>query len=264
MSEQKPVKNAALARHWCCSAAYITKLKKATEEGGKAMPDFFALDDADAWRAVNAPPKKTDQTGAPSGADSTKNPVDGGKKIAFRAVTTTNGTIEPEAAAAAHERSPANNAPTRRPPSDEKINVDQFIVRNADFDALMIKHAEEVPQIAFGLLKLKATWGEAGAISAATKNWHEAAGAAASVREKFLDLQERTRALIQLDQVMDIVGTELQALRTTLLKLGERTAAKANPQDPNVARMAIDAAVDQVFRQLEVAGERVAKELAAP
>lgn len=126
----------------------------------------------------------------------------------------------------------------------------------------MIRHAEEAPQIAFGLLKRKMAAAEPGAISAATKNWHEAAKASADVRERFVLLQRETRALIHLDDVEAVVGAELQAIRTDFVRLGMRVGPLANPANPALAQAAIDGAVDQILAKFAGVLERVFGELA--
>ena len=194
--------------------------------------DFF-IEEADAWRAVNAPPKV-------------------GKSVAGLGET------------AEKQRASSLLSPQilKKRERSRLIDVKSFIETGEDFDQLMIGHAENVPQVAYGLYLLACQEGAPGEISAATKNWHEAAKAGAAIRTEFLDLQERTRALIQLDIVLDIIGTELQAVRAALLKLGERCANDANPQDPGKARTVIDAAVDRIFTQMSSIAERVQKETA--
>lgn len=249
-SEQKPVKKSAIAAHWGVSAPYVTKLGKSPEAGGKGMPEFFSLEDADAWRALNAP-RKSPQPLAQKSAEA-------GKKNAGFSVTTSTrnkggrgtGTDEPTAGTDEEGR-PA-------------IDVASFVRRGVDFESLMIEQAEQVPQIAFGLYQLACTRGYVSEISGANRNWHESAKASAQVRAAFLDLQERTRALIQLDTVMDIVGTELAAVRNSMLRLGERLGPSANPANPSLACDVINAGVDRIFAQLQLTYDRARAELAIP
>lgn len=241
MSELKPVNNSTLARHWNVSAPYVSKLKRPVAEGGKAMPDFLTVADADVWRAVHAPPK--------SPQSFAQNSTEGGKKNGGVSGTTT--------------RSDKTNATHTRA---KLIDITQFIKRGegVDFDTLMIRQAEHVPQIAFGLYELACQGGNSAEISAANKNWHESAKASAAVRSSFLELQEKTRALLPLDEVMDIVSTELQPVRQAMQKIGERFAAAANPDNPALAKQVIDAAIDKIFAQLDRTSARLEKELAAP
>ena len=264
----KPLTNAALARHWECSAPYVTKLRRSIAEGGKAMPDFATLAEADAWRAINAPPRISTATAS----DSAKNRDVDREKIADSFTNTTAGPKGNGAAGgtetARGERSPANNhgasARGGAPPETDVIDVRKFITPGADFERLMIAQAEETPQVAHGLFLRACAGGNPAEISAANRNWHETAKSAYAVRSDFIALQERTGALISIDDVRDILGTELQAGRSAFLKLGERIASRVNPADPLLAKSVIDAAVDEVFRQLDAALERSTRELAQP
>ena len=270
--EQRPLRMADLARHWNVTSAYITKLVKTnglplTADGKVA---FLSLEDADLWRAVNAPPRRAKSESPPPApsVDSMENLDGATEKIAPPNPTTT--TTEQNAAPAAGGGETARGAAggekslpaNKRQPEAEIIDVTRFIRRDVDFDALMIQQAEGVPQVAHGLYERACAIGSANEIAAHLRNWHESSKAAGAVREKFLEIQERTRALLPLDEVMDVVGMELQQARSLMIKMGERIAAAANPQDPALARRVIEAAVDGVFRQYDSTLTRAAKELA--
>ena len=242
MSEQIPIRKAELARHWGVRPSYVSNLIKR-----KALPEFTSFEEADAWRAVNAPPKAAHAAGSalPTVPDSANSDDTLEKNAAINKTTTSSGKENGR-------------------PQGELIDVTAFIRRDVDFDALMIESAEGVPQVAHGLYLRACAGGSPNEIAAALKNWNDAMKAAAAARLAFLETQEKTRALLPLDVVMDIVGTELQALRANLLKLGERIAARANPDNPALARGVIDAAVDEsVFRQCDAVESRASRELAA-
>jgi len=285
MSEQKPISHADLARYWGCSPGNITNLVKR-----KGMPGFTSLRAADEWRAVNAPARKPRQTPASPPESSLKNPVDVGEKNARVSKSTTetakptgapppataggapNGANEsgqlglPEVEGGA-DRAGLDDNPRSRlgvppTPPPERIDITKFIDGGADFVGLMIRQAKEVPQVAYGLLMLKAAAGEPGAIAAASKNWHEAAGHAADVLERFVAVQKEAGELLSLDEVADVVVTELEEIRKGLKKLGGRAAADANPADPERAQRAIDAAVDELVAAFNNVAERARLELA--
>lgn len=205
----------ALAEHWGCSDAYVSKLRHK-----HGMPEFATPEEADVWRAR------------------------------FRQRSNVRS-----------ERAPTSPANAEVPP-DEPIDVEAVLAAaGGDFDAAMIKHAEEVPILAYALYQAAIRRGNDALVSVRVKNWGEAAKQAGLVREKFLEIQEKTRALIHLDEVLNVLGTELQALRVAMLKLGERHAAAANPENPPLAKAVIDAGVDAVFRQMDQARLRVDTEL---
>lgn len=210
----------------------------------KGMPAFGSLAEADAWRAVHAPARKAPESSAKIRPESRE------KSPESPDTTTRTPTTR---------RSPTGRGERDEPP--ERIDVATFVDKQTDFDALMIEHAEELPQIAFGLYRRAAQRGEPGAISAATKNWHEASKAAADVREKFVALQKETRALIPIDDVEDVVATELREVAKFLRRLGLRCAPAANPADPAQAQRAIDAAVDELLGMFTHAIDRTKLEL---
>jgi hypothetical protein len=236
-------------------------------------PAFTSLAEADAWREEHAPARKSRESSEKIG-------IDPAGKNARVSGTTSDGTEE---TTASEDFTLEGTRPGERIPQDGEpgsatfagkrarapmgtlplIDVEKFIRNDKDFDSLMIEHAERVPQIAFGLLELKQRTGVPTAIAAATENWGQATKTAAAVRERFLDLQERTRALIQLDQVMDIVGTELQSLRSLLDKLGDKIGAAANPADPALAASVINAALDGIYERMEQVESAARKEFSA-
>lgn len=249
----QPIKRAEIARHWGVSPAYVTITLK--RHGGADL-EFATLDEADRWRAVHAPAK-------PAGASkramfagehpqsSPENTAEDGEKNRGLPGTTS----EPSRSTRGRGGNNGNSHGAR-------LNVSAFVSADDDFDAVMLKQAERVPQIAYGLYELACGRADSVEIANATRNWNNAAKASATVREKYLEIQERTRALIPLDLVMDIVGTELQAVRSVMLKLGERYAARANPADPTLAKAVIDEAVDAVFSALANVEARTPREIA--
>ena len=258
MSE--PIKKADLARHWKVSPAYVTQLfgRWQKKNPGAAELTFASLDEADQWRAIHAPPKPANEArrtvfaGKPS-QSSPEKPAETAEKT--RESSRTPQTAGQKPAGAGGDNTDAST------PSPDIIDVETLITRGGDFDELMLRQAEEVPQIAYGLYRRACARGAAAEIANATKNWNDASKAGHAVREKFLEIQEKTRALISLDVVMDIVGTELQGVRARMLKLGERNASKANPENPALARAVIDAAIDEVFQAIETVTVRTEKEL---
>lgn len=208
--------------------------------------------EADAWRMVNAPPRPGNAHRAGRGfageQSSAKNPAEGGEKNGGDTVTTT----------------PANSIPAGGEWQPARVDVAAMVTKGGDFDELVLQHAEEVAQIAYGLFRLAAETASPNSISAATKNWHEAARATGDIRTRYIEALERRRVLLPLDEVMDIVGTELQAVRAAFTKLGERVAASANPAEPSLAQRAIEEEIDRVFSAMDQLAARARRELAAP
>lgn len=231
-----------LCEHWGVSWPYVCKLRKE-----KALPAFVTKDEADAWRAVNAPPRGRRSIG--------KNRVE-------KPAHPQTGPGTADATGGGGQSSPANN-----PPAPKIINIRKFIRKTNDFDGLMLAQAEAVPQIAYGLLELSFAKGDIVETSAQLKNWNESAKAAASAREKFLETQEKARMLLPLDEVEDVTGTFLQEIRRGLLRLDERVAvavaAFLTPEQVLVVRKACADEIDNIFKQLEAVPVQVQRELAS-
>lgn len=251
VNEQKPLTKGQIARHWGVSAPYLAKLSRPVTEGGKAMPDFFMLADADSWRAVHAPPR----AGGKNAKKHTPPPEN--EKARAPAPCNDAGSSESSAVPVASPGDPAADGARRA-----LIDIKQFTQRHADFDGAMISDAEIALQVAYGLFMLACERGEPGAISAANKNWHEVGKVSADIRARYIEIREKTRALLSLDEVLDVVGTELQSLRRQLLNLGARLGSTANPADPALAERIINAAIDGIFRDMDLVESRARTELA--
>lgn len=252
----QPIKRAEIARHWGVSPAYVTMTLK--RHSGGAL-QFSSLEEADRWRSIHAPPKPSSESrrafaGEQSPSHAPVNPA----KNRVDSSTTPN-----VAHAQVHAHGPHATTPPPAPAymPHAPLDVQSFVAAGGDFDSVMLRQAEEVPQIAYGLYRLACGRGDSVEIANATRNWNDAAKASAGVREKYLELQEKTRALIPLDLVMDVVGTELQPIRVLMLKGGERYGARANPGDPSLGKTIFDEFIDGVFRALDLATTRTEREL---
>lgn len=243
-SEQSPaahgVSDKDLAAHWDVSRPYIIKLRQQ-----KALPVFADLAEADAWRSVHAPPRGRRLVGKNRGETPT---------------TTPPGTEGAAAASGANEQGQAaggggSSANSNGARAADVVDIRKFIRKTDDFDSLALRQAEHAVQIAFGLYERAAGSGDPVEISAALKNWSDASKACAASRAKFLETREKSRALISLDEVEDVVGTELQELRNRLLKQGDRIAsalaAVLSAEQLALVKRAIEDDVDAVFAQIE-------------
>ena len=225
-------KPSEIARHWGVRPSYVSNLK------ARGMPVFESLEAADVWRAEHAPAR-------------------GRRNTSF---ATTPTTLE-GMPAAPHECGEGHRKPPRQPPA--MIDITRFVAApGTDFDALMVQQAETAVQVAHGLYLEACASQEAVRISAALKNWNEAARCAADIRERFMGLQEKAKLLAPIDRIMDVVGQQLQDLRNFLVDQGARIAPDANPTDPALAKRIIDGDVDQVFARISAIDSAVREEIA--
>lgn len=250
------IKRAEIARHWGVSPAYVTMTLK--RHGGGDL-QFSTLEEADRWRSIHAPPKPSSESRRAFSGEQTPSASPDTQEKNREASSTTPRVAHAQGHAHAPHATTPPPAPAYLPHAP--LDVQSFVSAGGDFDSVMLRQAEEVPQIAYGLYRLACGRGDSVEIANATRNWNDAAKASAGVREKYLELQEKTRALIPLDLVMDVVGTELQPIRVLMLKGGERYGARANPSDPALGKTIIDELIDHVFRALDLATTRTEREL---
>lgn len=129
------------------------------------------------------------------------------------------------------------------------------------FDELMVWHAEQVP-IAAHRLYLQAVEAKNDAqVSVRIKNWGEASKQAAAVREKFIALQEESGQLLPMDIMLDVVTEIFGSLVYAIDTMGERYATKANPENPEIAKTALEAAADEIKMRVSESDTRIQSEV---
>lgn len=224
-----------LARHWGTGRGYVSNLRR------NGMPDFESLEAADAWRTENAPPR--------------------GRRIASPSATSTAMGV----AAGKTSFGNNNNASERRREPPEMIDTAAFLVRatDVDFDALMVRRAEDAALVADGLYRRACALGDPVRISGALKNLNEATRHAADMRERFMGLQQSAKLLAPVDKILDVIGTQLKEVQLLLTGMGARCGPDANPADPLLAQRIIDAEIDRIFAQLASAEAVIRDEAAA-
>lgn len=231
MSAPAKVKKADLARHWKVSPSYVSKLIRT-----KGMPEFETLAAADEWRSIYAPTKPALEVARTSPAPHEKLPPTG-----------ENSPTPPLPSPQVHQ-------PTSLEGLSQK-DLDAFCVIEGTFEETMIRRARRNAliagamcerSVALGLVSHVAVWGD---------RFNDQAETARKLTASYLDLQEKANVLVPIDTVMDVMGTELQQVRTVLQKFGGPLSVKLFPNDPSAAASAkalIDAEVDnQVFRQID-------------
>lgn len=227
------VKPAELARHWGVGPSYVSNLR------GRGMPDFESFEAADLWRLEKCPPRAR-------------------RNGRCSATSTAPGVVVVENSPQHHNNTGQGRAPL------EPIDTRQFLAAaGADFDALMVKQAEDTAQIAHGLYLKACERQDVVAIAGALRNWNEAARQAADVRERFMGMQQKAKLLAPVDKIMDVIGVQLQEVRLMLTGMGARIGPDANPSDPSLAQRIIDAEIDRVFAQLATATEEIQDKAAA-
>lgn len=147
--------------------------------------------------------------------------------------------------------------------SVEILSLDDIMaqLQTGSFDELMVEHAERVPVAAYNLYLQAVRAGNDAQVSQRIKNWGEASKQASAVREKFVELQEKTGQLLPMDIMLDVVGEVLQAIVYAMDTLGSKYAAKANPENPELAKDVLNKAADEIKQRILESEDRVRTEV---
>jgi hypothetical protein len=214
----------AIARAWGTSPQYVSKIRGQCLRSGDPMPEFRTPKEAADWYATRRQRSVTgDQGGGYSGSSA---PAGGDSSLEI-------------------------------PTLDEMMSQ----LQTGSFDEMMVEHAERVPVAAYNLYLQAVRAGNDAQVSQRIKNWGEATKQAAAVREKFVELQEKTGQLLPMDIMLDVVGEVLQAIVYALDTMGAVYAAKANPENPERAKSVLNAAADAIKKRILESEDRVRDEV---
>jgi len=122
----------------------------------------------------------------------------------------------------------------------------------SDFDGVMVEQSKAVILLAFNAFKAAAHSGHATNIANALKNWSEAGKTAAGIRERFLEIQKQERTLVDVDEVLSVVGEEVVEWKRLFTTLGDRLSGRVSPE---VAEL-INEEIDTVFKNMGRAENR--------
>jgi hypothetical protein len=146
----------------------------------------------------------------------------------------------------------------------EKFDASQFLVPIDNFDQWMIQEAEAVVKIAAGLYREACSTKNSAKIAAALDNWQLAAKRCREIREGYQKLLEKSENVITVDRAADIVGRELAVLQQLLDDLPARLAAELCPEDPARHLQPIQAAVVEIYKQMNAAGAAMSSAAVLP
>lgn len=94
--------------------------------------------------------------------------------------------------------------------------------RTESFEETMLRQSESMPLHAFALYEAAVKNGDDSLVGVRIKNWAEAAKQAAAAREQYLDLQERNKKLISVENAIEVLSAPLQELINRISKSGRR------------------------------------------
>ena len=91
------------------------------------------------------------------------------------------------------------------------------------------------------------------AMRAAVQGWGEAKKRVAEAEMEHARWEEVNRVTIRMDEVREVFGKWLGAIRNLMDAMPSSLAARANPSDPECAKRAIQEGIDQIFVTIQKA-----------
>ncbi len=133
--------------------------------------------------------------------------------------------------------------------------------QNADFDERAAAMFEEALNSTFSLYRRAVASQSPSLVAQSLRNLTEAGKAAASIRERFLATREKSRQLVDIDEVISGVGIEVGEWRRLFDTLGTRLAGGRISAE---AAKEVQAEIERVKRDLMPRAEMVARAMFAP
>jgi len=116
-----------------------------------------------------------------------------------------------------------------------------------------LNRAKQAEVVAYSLVATAANNKNPIAMRAAVQGWGEAKKRVAEAEMEHARYEELTRATIRMDEVREMFGKWLGAIRNLMDAMPSSLAARANPSDPECAKRAIQEGIDQIFVTIQKA-----------
>jgi phage terminase Nu1 subunit (DNA packaging protein) len=116
-----------------------------------------------------------------------------------------------------------------------------------------LNRAKQAEVVAYSLVASAANNQNPVAMRAAVQGWGEAKKRVAEAEMEHARFEEVTRVLVRMDEVREVFGKWLGAIRNLMDSMPSSLAARANPSDPECAKRAIQEGIDQIFVTIQKA-----------
>jgi len=113
--------------------------------------------------------------------------------------------------------------------------------------------AKRAELVAYSLVARASRDGNPVAMRAAISGWGEAKKRASEAEMEHARYEETTRQTIRMDEVREFITTWFGAIRNLMDAMPSSLSARANPSDPECAKVAIQEGVDQIFVTIQKA-----------
>ena len=116
-----------------------------------------------------------------------------------------------------------------------------------------LNRAKQAEVVAYSLVVTAANSKNPVAMRAAVQGWGEAKKRVAEAEMEHARWEEVNRVTIRMDEVREVFGKWLGAIRNLMDAMPSSLAARANPSDPECAKRAIQEGIDQIFVTIQKA-----------
>ena len=131
---------------------------------------------------------------------------------------------------------------------------------NSDAESIKLENplgrlhrARRAELVAYSLVQRATNERNPVAMRAAVQGWGEAKKRVAEAEMEHARFEEVTRVLVRMDEVREVFGKWLGAIRNLMDAMPSSLAARANPSDPECAKRAIQEGIDQIFVTIQKA-----------
>jgi hypothetical protein len=144
-------------------------------------------------------------------------------------------------------------ARTPSPTSSEQLKDSDAESYKSKTSLGRLNRAKQAEVVAYSLVATAANNQNPVAMRAAVQGWGEAKKRVAEAEMEHARFEEVTRALVRMDEVREVFGKWLGAIRNLMDAMPSSLAARANPSDPECAKRAIQEGIDQIFVTIQKA-----------
>jgi phage terminase Nu1 subunit (DNA packaging protein) len=116
-----------------------------------------------------------------------------------------------------------------------------------------LNRAKQAEVVAYSLVATASKNKNPVAMRSAVQGWGEAKKRVAEAEMEHARFKEVTRVLVRMDEVREVFGKWLGAIRNLMDAMPSSLAARANPSDPECAKRAIQEGIDQIFVTIQKA-----------
>jgi len=116
-----------------------------------------------------------------------------------------------------------------------------------------LNRAKQAEVVAYSLVATASKNKNPIAMRSAVQGWGEAKKRVAEAEMEHARFEEVTRVLVRMDEVREVFGKWLGAIRNLMDAMPSSLAARANPSDPECAKRAIQEGIDQIFVTIQKA-----------